>query len=376
VKTLLLGASHSDFPIAQLIKSCDHQLFTAGTYREGLSNTISDSYHSIDYSDYDACAELVSKIRPDYIVPSANDFSYLTALCISDWLYPNRLDSIESAKTIHYKDRFRLYCHKHSISSPALYQIVDKNGIHKINSVSYPCMVKSVDLTGGKGICLVKNKADLSIAINDSISTSLRSTCVVEEFLPNAHLFSLSAFYREGHLHDCYLDQETLYPGTFGVTSSTWPPTRAIDINPILDQLRYICCNLSLKPGLIHAQIVDSCGKLYIIEITRRLPGDLYSIPVQAATGIQHARNALSGWLPGVRLPDLNLDNYLPGLDSSRVSSISRYQAYLSEEPSHLQENSFSSADYVSSFVKGKRLNLGACDLDTKGVVFIVSYKN
>lgn len=374
MKTLLLGSSHSDLPMAQLIKSCGHELLTAGTYREGLSNTLSNRYCPVDYSDYDECVELVSHLRPDYIVPSANDFSYLTAVRISDWLYPDRLDSIETAKTIHYKDLFRLYCHEHSISSPALYQIVGSEGIHNIKPISYPCIVKSVDLSGGKGIHLANNESELCTSILNSLGASLRRTCVVEEFLPNARLFSLSAFFNNDELLDCYLDQEVLSSNAFAVKSSFWPVTQTIDIKPILDQLLYICRDLSLKPGLIHAQLVDSGGTFYLIEITRRMPGDLYSVPVQAATGIKHVNNALSGWLPGVSLPDLSLHDYLPGLELSRIASISRYQAYSSQQVSDALESIGSGNDYVSAFIKGNRLGLGQYDLDKKGVVFAASY--
>lgn len=104
------------------------------------------------------------------------------------------------------------------------------------------------------------------------------------------------------------------------------------------------------------------------------MPGDLYSIPVQAATGVSHLHNTLSSWLPGITLPSLSLHNYLPDLDFSRIASISRYQAYSSDQLSSVQDVIGSDADYVSAFVKGKRLNLCESDRDTKGVVFAASY--
>lgn len=374
MKTLLLGASHSDYPVAEIIKSCGHTLFTAGTYKNGLANVLSDFYYPVDYAHLDACIELVSALRPDYVVPSANDFSYLTVVRICEKLYPNRFDSYEVSKILHYKDLFRLYCEKHSISSPRLYQVVRATSTHEVNPISFPCMVKSVDLTGGKGIALVTNQDELNSSIIQALNLSPRKICVIEEYLPAATLFSLSSFYRNGELEDCYLDQETLAPNSFGVSSSTWPTTKQVDIKHIVDQLSYICRDLTLKPGLVHAQIVESYGRLYIIEITRRLPGDLYSLPVQAALGIPHVQNALSYWLPGVSVPELSLYTYLPGLDVSRLASISRFQAYSAEQLSALQIGLCSSYDYVTSFVKGERLNSCSNDSDRKGVVFAASY--
>ena len=44
----------------------------------------------------------------------------------------------------------------------------------------------------------------------------------------------------------------------------------------ILNQLCKLIAILKIKNGLIHCQFITSRGKNYILEVTRRLPGDFY----------------------------------------------------------------------------------------------------
>ena len=83
----LLGASHSDYYLATAIKQFGYKLITSGNYAHGLSNCLADEYRPADYSDYSACLAQLSDIEVDYIIPSANDFSFLTSCKINEQIF-------------------------------------------------------------------------------------------------------------------------------------------------------------------------------------------------------------------------------------------------------------------------------------------------
>jgi hypothetical protein len=65
---------------------------------------------------------------------------------------------------------------------------------------------------------------------------------------------------------------------------------------------------LKLKDGLIHTQFIMSGERVWLIEITRRCPGDLYSQLIEMSTGFSYVGNYVRPFLG------------LPMLDSESVT--------------------------------------------------------
>mgnify|MGYP001306070363 CR=1 FL=1 len=161
LKFLLLGASHSDFYLANAIKEFGYELYTSGNYADGLTNCIADKYIPADYSDFQSCLNAIKGVDFDFILPSANDFSYLTTCKINDYISSmSYLDNHEISLIIHRKDLFRSLCKQLSLSSPKLYAILSDRRAYPDN-IKFPCVIKPVDLTGGKGVYIAKNTSDL-----------------------------------------------------------------------------------------------------------------------------------------------------------------------------------------------------------------------
>jgi len=63
---------------------------------------------------------------------------------------------------------------------------------------------------------------------------------------------------------------------------------------------RDICAlarKLNLTTGLIHTQFIKNESQYWIIEVTRRCPGDLYSQLIEFSTGINYAENYVRPFL-------------------------------------------------------------------------------
>lgn len=373
LKFFLLGASHSDFYLAYAIKRLGYSLFTSGNYANGLINCFSDKFFPADYSDLDSSMNVFVESGADYLIPSANDFSYLTACKINDFVSVGaNLDSYQTALILHRKDLFRLLCAQLSLPAPKLYAVLPKDSIETV-SIQYPCVVKPVDLTGGKGVFIAQNLLDLRNYLDSSSgSTSKLELLVVEEYVPG-HLYSCSGVIKEGKVELKYFDKEFLNDSKFSVgsSSSNIAVEEMSKLNSLTPCLQVLSDNLSLKDGLLHVQVIISSlnGLPSIVEITRRMPGDLYSIPVEITSNFNHAMSTLSIWtgISGFEsyslLDDLSLKF---GFESHLVCN--RYQVYDKNRYDDLKR---SVHGRVLPFLPENRFGLKfARDEDYKGVLF------
>src|SRR5690606_25653401 len=58
-----------------------------------------------------------------------------------------------------------------------------------------------------------------------------------------------------------------------------------------------------IKHGLIHVQFICSDAGYWLIEVTRRCPGDLYSLLIEMTTGYPYAESYVATFLGGQRAP-------------------------------------------------------------------------
>jgi len=368
---LLLGASHSDFYIAHAIKAMGYTLYTSGSYLAGLSACLSDKHFPANYSQYDACLDLVKRISPDYLIPSANDFSYLTTVALNARHRSVLLDSYNTAILLHHKDQFRLLCKEIDIPSPELYRIV--RSVHDIDdSVLYPCILKPTDLTGGKSIHIVYSQSHLMQLLPRVLGSGRSGKCVLEEIV-NGQLYSISSFVKSGRIVSSYLDREYLRVSTYGVaaSSSELSSSERSILNSTLPFIQRIIEYLSLVDGLLHSQVmISSTGNPYIIEVTRRMPGDLYSIPVEATSGVNHSMAFLSELTGRSEFNQYSLFGELPCLCRQFLGakSATRIQHY--GNLTAVVEG-FRQRGHMAEFVTGNRLGcVYDADKDPKGVVF------
>ena len=74
------------------------------------------------------------------------------------------------------------------------------------------------------------------------------------------------------------------------------------DFDPALlgrvrDAVERVARDLNLTSGLIHTQFIADGEQFWIVEMTRRCPGDLYSLLISLSTGFNYAENYVRPFL-------------------------------------------------------------------------------
>ena len=294
-KILIVGGSHSEIPLIQAAKELGLYVVTTGNQQNGLGHRYADKYYAADYSDKKAIYALAKEIEADYLCFGAHDLSLFSTVYAASQLGIGCFDDMETTELLHHKDKFKEFAAQYGILTPKAYAFdTPASAMDFARKMPVPFIVKPTDMGGGKGICIVQNVPNADVAIRNAFEYTKNGRIVIEEFF-EGELHSLSMFIQNQKVVFYYADNEYPCPqNPYGVCTSTSPASGFEQVRDILiAQSEKVAKLLKLKDGLLHMQYLQNGDEVAIIEFTRRMPGDMYNVPVEYSTGVAYAKNIL-----------------------------------------------------------------------------------
>lgn len=291
-KLLLLGGSHAEIPLIQAAHELGWFVITTGNNRDGLGHPYADKTVFADFSDKNAMLELASNEDVQAVCSGCNDFALLSTVYVCEKLGLPGHDSYATSLEIHHKDKYRALAARLDIPTPRA--LVVRNAADfetAISQLTFPIIVKPVDLTGGKGIHRAANIEEARAAYKDACSRTRQNHIVVEEFVQGTN-HGFSAMLVKGKVAFAFSDNEQYYLNKYMVSGANTPSTTsAAGLAKLRDYSERIASELHLVNGILHIQYIECAdGTPVIIEICRRPPGDLYIKFVKYATGIDYPK--------------------------------------------------------------------------------------
>jgi len=283
---LLVDTNFSSGPIYQFLVHAGHKVtVVGGNPNDALAKCV-DDYVKLDYSDIEQTRQLIEARNIDYLVPGCNDRSYMVCAEINaEGRFPG-IDPLATAEIINNKGKFREFSAKHGLPAP---QVLTQDEIGS----RWPVIVKPVDAFSGRGVTIVHedNVNKLTAAISLAKSESKTGACIVEDYV-TGQLYSHTTFLQGGDILVDHIVEEHGTANPFVVDTSRvvydFPESMLASIRA---NIRLMASELSLQDGLVHTQFISNGEKYWLIEITRRCPGDLYSQLIELSTGLHYAEN-------------------------------------------------------------------------------------
>ena len=290
-KILIAGGGYADIPLIKAAKNLGFYVVTTGNRPQDIGHQYSDEYRNADFSNPEKMLELSKALDISAICSCCNDFSAMSCAYVAEQMGLPGHDSCETAKIIHHKDRYREFAWENGIPSPgAIGAENEEEALVALDSLSLPLIIKPVDLTGGKGISTVYEKAEARKAVRKAFAISREKRIVIEDYIQGSR-HGFSAFLRNGHVVFYFVDNEYYFLNPYLVAGAFVPgfvPDSAVQ--ELCETSEKIASLLSLKTGIFHVQFILKKGRPIIIEICRRAPGDLYLKLVEHATGVNYAK--------------------------------------------------------------------------------------
>ena len=203
-----------------------------------------------------------------------------------------RADPAEVNEAISNKAAFRKLCEELDLPAP-----------RAVAHASFPrpgrFICKPVDAFSGRGITVFdgQDAEALSHAVSVAEVASRTREVLIEHFR-QGDLYSCSAYVETGRLRFPFFVREGSSANPFAVDTSyvTYDLPAAAQAS-LLDGLERLCARLNLADGLLHTQFILDSGQPFIVELTRRCPGDLYARLIEFSTGYPYAASYASAFL-------------------------------------------------------------------------------
>jgi hypothetical protein len=283
-KILLLDTNFSAKPIYDyLVKTGAEVYVVGGRPHDALAKSVGN-YINLDYSNISEVKSLIKSLKIDFLVPGGNDFSYEVCSEINEDFSFYNIDSIEVNEIITNKEKFRKFSTDLNLHVPHIVEL------DKVNDF-LPVIIKAVDAYSGHGMTVIyendRNKIENAVKLAKKFSKSQRY--LIEEYV-QGQLYSHSAFVVDGEIMIDFIVEEHCVVNPYVVdTSRVVFDFDKKKLKQIRTDITLLAKKLDLADGLVHTQFICNGSSFWIIEVTRRCPGDLYSMLIEFSTGFPYA---------------------------------------------------------------------------------------
>jgi biotin carboxylase len=226
------------------------------------------------------------------LIPGVTDVSYLVGAYVAENLGFTGFDPPSTAHLLFDKQAFRRYAQSHGFPVPKMADTLEAAA-----TLNFPVLVKPADAYSGLGLEKLEDEHSLPAAMERALRHSKKQVAIVEEFVAGS-LHSHSAFICNGRIvQDFFVDEFcTVYPWAVNCSHLSHALPKTIE-KSVRECMTDIVQDLCLTDGLLHTQFIFRDRDFWIIEITRRCPGDLYGRLIQESCGFPYFSYYLHGFL-------------------------------------------------------------------------------
>ena len=280
MKALLLCASHNDLGLIKALRKLGYYIIVTGKISGLIGERFADKYIQADYSDKDLILEIARSECIDVICPCCNDFGVYTAAYVAEKLNIPGYDSYETTLTLNNKDKFKEFAKKHNIITPQAVSFESKEEAQKqLEQMDFPLIIKPTDASAGNGIHRVDSLQEGIRAIEEAFAKSRAGRIVIEPYIEGTQ-HGFCTFLINQKVVACCSNNEYSIINPYRVEIDTYPADNYEEVKDILvQQIEKIADILTLKDGIFHLQYIMNNGQPQIIEVMRRVLGNMYSVP-------------------------------------------------------------------------------------------------
>ena len=276
---LLLCATHNDLGLIRALKKLGYYIIATGTKIDPLGHNWVDEWILADYSDKEKILSIAKEKNIDVICQCCNDFGIYTASYVAEKIGLPGYDPYETILTLHNKDKFKAFAKEYDIVTPeALYFTSEEEAMRVIPQMKLPIIVKPVDASAGNGIGKVEDAEAIEGAVRHAFENSRASRIVAEPYITGKQ-YGFCTFLLNKKVVAVASNNEYSFENPYRVEVDTWPSDTFEECKDILiSQIEKMAEILNLKDGIFHLQYIYADGKPWIIEVMRRVLGNMYSV--------------------------------------------------------------------------------------------------
>ena len=302
-KILILGGSHRDIPLIQAAQELNCHVTTVGNRNFYKGHDYADKYYKIDFNELDTITQIIKDDKIDFLVPGCGEVSYLNSVKLAQKLHIGNFDSLDVAHIVHNKWKFKQFCLKHDISTPKGSLYTD---FLDISSFNFPVIIKPTNLSAGQGVSIATTREAFQNAIQ--IAQHHAEEIFVEEYI-EGELVAYSVILKDQKVVYGFQGKDDSFLNPYLVSTAypiSFSPKVVKKLNQDIEKLAKL---LPLVDGMFHLQIIIKDEKPYIIDVTRRIPGELYPKLIEYCDNINYSKAVVQAYTTGKITQNLEVKN-------------------------------------------------------------------
>jgi len=290
-KLLILGGSHRDIPLIEASQELGYFVITLGAKDYYKGHKYSNQYFLVDFNDLNKVKQIIKDEQIDYIIPGCGEESYLNTVKLAHELDIGNFDTLEVAQLIHNKWRFKEFCLENNICTP--------NGFYWDNTkdlkeLSFPIVIKPTNLSGGRGVDIVYNINEFNTSLKEALKVS--DDIFLEEYI-DGKLIAYSVFIQDQKIVYAFSGADDTYLNPYLITTA-YPIKLDTKVEQrLIKDIEKISKKLNLVDGMFHLQVIIKDNLPYIIDVTRRIPGDFYPYLIEMSHGIKYSQAVVQAYI-------------------------------------------------------------------------------
>lgn len=299
-KILLLGGSHRDIPLIKASQELGYYVITLGDRDYYLGHHYSDQSYKVDFNDLESVRKIIENESIDYLLPGCGEESYLNTVMLSHEFGMGNFDTLATARLVHNKWKFKDFCIQNNISVPKGKFLTNDTDLEELN---FPIVVKPTNLSGGRGVEIVYTREDLDLSL--AHANRFSDEIFLEEFI-EGNLIAYSIFLQNQKIIYGFVGEDKTFLNPY-LISSAYPFTvDEIVLTKLKNDIEKIAHLLQLVDGMFHLQVLIKDQQPYIIDVTRRIPGDLYPYLIEYCDNVEYSKAVVNAYTTGIITDEFN----------------------------------------------------------------------
>lgn len=296
MRALIGNCSHSEGPLIDILIEQNWQVTSIGNDKNAYYSDKVFHHELIDYRNKKEVEEFLSKNRFDLYVPACNELFLKTIVSLGMTELFGLGSNVEMEAFINKSwiskafNDCKVLCVAKRVN--VLTRNISSNFIKKlfldwsVKSLIFKPLVSA----GGLDVCKLSFDDDLEPLLHSLNSTGVEEW-VIEEYLDGSE-FSLCTFIDQGAPIGFFWDLELSNPETHTIDASCYHnELRPGWLDDVREDISQVCKDQKIPDGLFHIQIIESKSNVpFVIDVTRRMSGDLYGIVAFKVTGFDMNR--------------------------------------------------------------------------------------
>ena len=272
-KILILGGGFAQLGLINTAKEMGLQTIVVGIAGNYPGYAIADKVIYEDIFNKEVLLDIAQHEKVDGIVMACSDYGLETLGYINDHMHLHGLSETNAANSSD-KMKMKVLLLQNGVNTAKFKIIKNDTEIPNLfKELSFPLIIKAVDLQGSKGVYICKTEKELYCNYKKSLSKSKRDYCIVEEFIEGRE-FGAQAFVQNGKiLFVLPHGDEVLQLGETNVPIGHYVPlfdNEDLRYNQICREASKAITALGFDNCAVNIDFIEKNGIPYIIELTGR----------------------------------------------------------------------------------------------------------